>query len=110
MASGVVPLGKIVYVCDDVIQDPASQKVHVLGTFDVIRTPAGATYPHRLAQLCVFAQLTGGIGVVTVQAKALDASSGAEVFGSPLYRVTFPGGHRLLTVAIRLQDCPFPRP
>jgi hypothetical protein len=110
MSSGVVPLGKIVYVCDDVLQDPASGKVHVLGVFNAIRPPSGTGYPYHLPKLCVFAQLTGSIGVGTVQARAMDASTGQEVFASPQYQVNFPGGQSILTVVIRLSDCLFPQP
>jgi hypothetical protein len=110
MSSGLIPLGKIVYVCDDVLQDPARGKLHVLGAFNAIRPPSGTGYPYRLPKLCVFAQLTGSLGVGTVEARATNAATGEEVFASPQYQVTFPGGHGILTVVIRLLNCPFPQP
>jgi hypothetical protein len=110
MSSGVAPLGKIVYVCDDVLQDPASGKFHVLGAFTAVRPPEGAAYPYLLRQLCVFAQLAGGLGPCSVQARVVDAATGNEVFGSPPHQVTFPGGTTVVTVLFRLQDCPFPGP
>lgn len=109
MSSGAVPLGKIVYVCDDVLQDPASGKLHVLGAFTKVR-PLDATYPFLLGRMCIFAQLAGNIGSATVEAKVMDASTGNEVFGSPTYQVNFPGGTIVVTVVIRLLDCLFPRP
>jgi hypothetical protein len=108
MSGGVTPLGKIVYVCDDVIQDPANGKLHVLGAFDAIRLPDGAGYPYLLGQMCVFAQMAGGRGSTVIEAKVIDAATGDTLFGSPVYRVNFPGGHTIVTLLIRLLDCPFP--
>jgi hypothetical protein len=110
MSSGVAPLGKVVYVCDDVLQDPVSGKLHVLGAFTSVRPPDGVTYPFRLRRLCVFAQLTGGLGRSAIEAKVVDATTGNEVFGSPTHQVTFPGGTAVVTVLFRLLRCPFPRP
>ena len=42
----VAPLGKIVYVCDDVLSDPANSKIHVVGAFNAIR-PIEGIYPYR---------------------------------------------------------------
>jgi len=110
MSSGVMPLGKIVYVCDDVLQDQVSGKLHVLGTFTSVHPPDGVTYPFRLGQLCVFAQLAGGLGTAAIEVKVIDAANGNEVFGSAPHQVNFPGGHAIATVLIRLLDCPFPAP
>ena len=56
MAEGVIPLGKIVYVCDEIERDPSTGKVTILGSFTSIRMEEGATYPlHRdkfCAELC----------------------------------------------------------
>ena len=109
MSSGVVPLGKIVYVCDDVLRD-AVNKTHVIGAFDAVRPPDGANYPFDLDHLCVFAQFAGGLGHGVVQVKVVEAASGDEVFGSPVYQVNFPGGQQILTLVIRILDCPFPQP
>jgi hypothetical protein len=110
MSGGIAPLGKIVYVCDDVVQDPVSRKFHMLGAFTAVRPPDGAPYPFLLRQLCVFAQLAGGLGPSSVQARVVDAATGEEVFGSPAHQVTFPGGTAVVTVLFRLRDCPFPHP
>jgi hypothetical protein len=48
MSNGVVPIGKILYVCDDVLQDATSNKLHVLGAFDAVRIPADAAFPYSL--------------------------------------------------------------
>jgi len=108
MSSGVVPLGKIVYMCDDVVQDPLTGNLTVVSVFNAIHPPDGETYPYRLLQMCVFAQFAGGLGPTEFQVKVLDAATGVEVFGSPSYRVNFPGGQMVVT--IRMLDCPFPQP
>lgn len=110
MATAIEPLGKIVYVCDDVLQDPGSGKLHVLGAFTAVRPPEGAAYPFVLRQLCVFAQLAGGRGNCSVQARVVDAETGHEVFGSPPHEVAFPGGTTVVTALFRLLECPFPAP
>jgi hypothetical protein len=46
----VNPTGKVVYVSDDVLQDPASGKFSFLGIFDDVVPPAGAKYPFRLGR------------------------------------------------------------
>ena len=52
MAMTVVPLAKAVYLCDDVVEDPSSRKIHLLGLFNAVRP---TSYPHVLGRLCVFA-------------------------------------------------------
>ena len=82
----------------------------VVGAFDAIRIPPEADYPFVLDHLCVFAQFAGGRGAIAFRAVVVDASTGDEVFGSPTYSVTMPGGHVVLTLLIRLEDCSFPDP
>ena len=106
----VKPLGKIVYVCDDVFHDPANGKMNVVGAFDAIRVPPEGEYAFVLDRLCVLAQFAGGRGEIPFRAVIVDASTGDEVFGSPTYSVTMPGGHVVVTLLIRLEDCPFPNP
>lgn len=109
MSGGVSPLGKIVYVCDDVVQDPVTRKLDIQGACTALEPPAGVGYPYTLHQLCVFAQLTGGRGQAVLEVKVVDAATGEEVFGSPSYQIQFPGGQSLTTVLIRMQECPFRR-
>jgi hypothetical protein len=105
-----MPLGKIVYVCNDVVVDQGTGMLDILGAFNALRPPDGANYPFHLDHLCVFAQLAGGLGPTIIEAKVVDASTGDEVFGSPSYTVNFPGGNVVVTILIRLLDCPFPGP
>ncbi|MGL4553597.1 MAG: DUF6941 family protein [Gemmataceae bacterium] len=110
MSGSVTPLGKIVYVCDDVLQDPVVGKFHILGAFNFVRIPPDGSFPYRLDRLCVFAQLAGGLGTSLVEVKVIEAAAGSELFGSPAYRVTFRGGNSVTSVLIRMLNCPFPGP
>jgi hypothetical protein len=105
-ASDVMPLGKIVHVCDDVVLDQGTGKLNVLGAFNALRPPDGVTYPFHLDHLCVFAQLAGGIGPAIVEVKVVDASTGDEVFGSPAYSYSSEGAIRSVKTAISSQVFP----
>lgn len=108
MSSGVPPLGKIVYVCDDVIEDPVSRKLNIHGAFDAARLPQWTEYPFTLPKMCVLAQVAGGRGTATFRAVVVAASTGNEIFGSPTYSFPMPGGHAIVTVLIRMLNCSFP--
>ena len=56
----VNPTGKIVYVCDEVLQDPTSGEFGFLGIFDDVLPSSASGYPFRLGRMCVAAQLVGG--------------------------------------------------
>ena len=107
MAGELMPLGKIVYVCDDVVQDSGTRKLDLRGAFTALGPPEGESYPFVQSWMCVFAQLAGGRGSSLIEVKVVDASTGVAVFGSPAYQVQFPGGQRLTTVLIRMLDCLF---
>ena len=110
MAAGVIPLGKIVYVCDDIVQDLSTGKITILGSFTSIRMGPETTYPLRRDKICVFAQLTGGYGPATIQARVVDASTGDDTFTSQVYPLHLPGGNIYITVLIRILNCPFRHP
>src|SRR5262245_28678087 len=76
MSSGIGPIGKIVYVCDDVVSDPTSHKFHIIGAFSSLRLPAGEGFPYQHGRLCVFAQLAGGRGQMAFRAAVVDAVTG----------------------------------
>ena len=108
MATTVVPVTKALYLCDDVVEDPSSRKVHLLGTFNALRPPAGATYPYRLGQLCVFAQLAGGVGELPVRLEIVRARDDAVVYAAPERRLRFPSRLTMVSVCFRLRNRPFP--
>jgi hypothetical protein len=107
MATAVLPLTKAIYLCDEVVEDRLKHKTHLLGTFNALR-PAGATYPYRPRQLCVFAQLVGGLREAPVHVEIANARTGAIVYAFPQQRVQFPGRRTTINACFRICNCVFP--
>jgi hypothetical protein len=85
----VNPTGKVVYVCDEVLQDPTSGKANFIGIFDdVLPSPAGS-YPFRLGRMCVAAQLVGGSGQVPIHVEVVDGATQNLVRGAGPFLVSF---------------------
>jgi hypothetical protein len=108
--SSVNPTGKLVYVCDEVLQDPASGKVSFLGIFDDVVAPPGSGYPFRLGRMCVAAQLIGGSGPVPVHVEVVEGTTQNLVRGAGPFPVKFPSRHQVVTVCNRLRNVVFPAP
>jgi hypothetical protein len=106
----VNPTGKVVYVCDDVLQDPGSGKFSFLGIFDDVSPPTSAGYPFRLGWVCVAAQLVGGSGPVPVRVEIVEGATQNLVRAARPFTVRFPTRHQVVTVCIRLLDVVFPTP
>lgn len=106
----VSPTGKIVYVCDEVLQDPASGKFSLLGIFDDIVPPPGSGYPFRLGRMCVAAQLVGGSGPVPLRVEVVEGTTQQLARAAGPFAVQFPSRHQVVTVSIRLLDVAFPAP
>jgi hypothetical protein len=79
MAALVKPVAKCVYVCDDVVEDPASGKVSVLNLWDTVRVPVGAALPYTLPRLCVFVWWRDGQGKVKTHIDIVQASTEALI-------------------------------
>jgi hypothetical protein len=60
----LLPVGKIVYVCDDVVADPVSHKPSILNLWEVVRVPLGGSFPYTLGKVCVVALMRDGEGEV----------------------------------------------
>ncbi len=54
------------------------------------------------------AQFAGGRGQRAFRAVVVDASTGADLFGSGTHLVNMPGGHVNVTVLLRMVDCTLP--
>ncbi len=107
MAS-VNPTGKIVYLCDDVVQHPASGKCSFLGIFDDVTPPDGAGYPYQLGRVCVAAQLVGGSGPVPVRVEIVEGATQNLVRAAGPFTLPFPTRQQAVTVCIRLRNVVFP--
>ena len=108
--SSVSPTGKLVYVCDEVLQDPASGKLNFLGIFDDVLPPAAPGYPFRRGRMCVAAQLVGGSGPVPVHVEVVEAVTQNLVRRAGPFPVNFPNRHQVVTVCLRLLGVIFPAP
>ena len=106
----VNPTGKVVYVCDDVLQDPGSGKFSFLGIFDDVVPPPGAGYPFQLGRMCVAAQLVGGSGPVAVHVEVVEGVTQNLVRAAGPFTVQFPARHQVVTVCVRLLHVVFPAP
>jgi hypothetical protein len=106
--AAVSPTAKCVYVCDEVLQDPASGKVSFLGIFDDVVVPPGERYPFRLARMCVAAQLVGESGAVPVHIEVVEAATQDLVRRAGPFPVSFPSRHQIVTVCVRLLNVDFP--
>ena len=104
MAS-VIPIAKALYLCDDVLSDPARGKPHLIGVLNAIRVPA---FPHTLPQLCVFARLIDGFGDVRCRVEVSRASDRSLIYRSPERVLIFPDRHQTRYYILRMQQvrCP----
>jgi hypothetical protein len=108
--SSVNPTGKVVYVCDDVLQDPVSGKFSFLGIFDDVVVPAGLNYPFRLGRMCVVAQLVGGSGLMPFHVEIVEGATQNLIRGAGPFTVAFPSRHQIVTVCVRLLNVDFTAP
>jgi hypothetical protein len=98
----VIPVGKIAYLCDEVLQGPASGKTSYLGIFEDVVPPPDAAYPYKLGRLCVAAQLAGGFGVSAIHVEVVQSATQRVIRASGPFRVPFPGRRRVVTICVRL--------
>lgn len=110
MTAVLHPVGKIVYVCDDVVADPVSHKPSVLNLWEVVRIPDGASFPFTLGKMCIVALMRDGQGEVRFRADLLRADTLEVIRRSKDYPVQFVHRHRSTLVVIRLTGVTFPRP
>jgi hypothetical protein len=110
MPTTVVPVTKAVYLCDDVAEDKPSRKVHLLGVFNAVRPPGQTPYPFRLGQLCVFAQLVGGVGEVPIHVEIVDPETEEVIYAFPEQRLRFSSRQATVSASFRIRNCSFSRP
>src|SRR5260221_381072 len=106
----LLPVGKIVHVCDAVVADPVSHKPSILNLWEVVRVPSGASFPYTLGKLCVVALMRDGHGETRFRVDILRADTNEVVRRSQNYSVQFTDRHRSTLVVIRLKEVTFPEP
>jgi hypothetical protein len=106
----VNPAGKVVYLCDEVLQDTGSGKFSFLGIFDDVVVPPDVGYPFRLGRMCVAAQLVGGSGPVPMHVEVVEGATQNLIRRTGPFPVNFPARHQVVTVCFRILDVVFPAP
>ncbi len=78
---------------------------------NTIQANAGEPFPITHPELCVYVQLTGGVGTGQVQVVVVVADTGEEAFGSPAHEYRHPTDRHVVgAIVFRLQRCVFHRP
>jgi hypothetical protein len=110
MALVLLPVGKILYVCDDVIADPVSHKPSILNLWELVRVPRAASFPFTLGKMCVAALMRDGDGEVRFRVDLVQADTNEVARRSQDYAVRFIDRQRSTLVVIRLNNVTFPEP
>lgn len=105
----VFPLGEILYVADDVAQLPGSTRPSVINLWEIVRVPAGATFPYTLGKVCAVAWMRDGLGPAVFRVDVVD-DRGTLIRRSQTYTYSFPRRPRSALVVVRLLDGVLPRP
>lgn len=109
MTDDVLPVVKGLYLCDELLGDPARKKTHLIGLLNAVRVPAGAVLPFKLGRLIVFALIAGGIRPARLRVQIVTAT-GRVVYRSPEVTIAFPQRRTPIEVAFRILGLVFPEP
>ena len=93
-----------ILLCDGVVVDPATNKVHLIGVFNAIRP---REFPSRREELCVFVALTGFVGPTRLAVICTDVGSDRDILGSLLHTVELHDSLETRYLVFRLHDCLF---
>jgi hypothetical protein len=99
-----------VYVCDEVLQDPATGKSSFLGIFDDIVPPPATGYPFRLSRMCVVAQPVGGSARCRSASRLSKERRRISFGGAGPFTVSFPTRHQVVTICFQILNVVFPAP
>jgi hypothetical protein len=102
----ISPVVKGVYVCDDVLADPASGKISLLNVFITVR-PTTA-FPFELGKLCVLVNLRGGRGEAQVRVDVVQAATDRVIFRTSNRTVHFFDPLVSVYTRFRLERIQFP--
>jgi hypothetical protein len=105
-----LPQTKPIILCDDVLIDSATGKVHLLGVFNNIRPHAQPPYPHWHREFCVFLQLSDARGNVAATIRIVHADALQLVYETPVHQLVFPDPQHLVRANFRIRNCRFEQP
>lgn len=101
MMAIVTPVAKALYLCDEILSDPARAKPHLIGVLNGIRVPA---FPHTLARLCVFAKLSGGLGDARCRVRIVDMRDLSTFYQTAEHVIPFRDRRQILYATFRLEN------
>ena len=110
MSSPIMPVAKSIFLCDDVLYDSSTGKIHMIGVFNAIRVKSPATYPFRPKQLCVVGQFIGGMGDYSFRVEITDPAAGEGIYSVVAGVLRFPTRHTSVYACVRITECVFPGP
>jgi hypothetical protein len=110
MKSPILPVVKPLILCEDVIHDPGTDNIHLVGMFTRIRPRASPPFPYRMPRFCVFVQLSDAQGVLPGWIEIEEASSQRTVMRTASHPLAFPDRRSIQRFLFRIEQCPFPRP
>src|SRR5689334_3982513 len=105
-SSHSTPSGLALVVCDQIIEDKATNKKSLIGIFNNIMSP---TFPCRHPSVSVFVSMTEGQGTYQVRLRIINEETGAavtEVQG----QLPFPDVNFVAELAINFVGLEFPAP
>jgi len=109
VAAAIIPLAKRMVVCDDVVGGP-SGKPTIVGIWNRLRLPAGASFPYTLGKLCVYVYWRGGLGQVRSHIEVVNAMTGAILVRTSDFTLSFPTRSWTVHGRYLLPDVEFPGP
>src|SRR5438067_789018 len=107
MEGKLVPEAKPMMLCGDVLSDPETGNVHLVGCFNDIRPRASPSFPHRQPEFCVFLQLSDAQGTIPGFVQVIQADSQVLVYRTPSHAMLFRDRTSLTRVCFRLRNCTF---
>ena len=113
MANSVLPTVRLIFACDHADYLENEEKWVLKHPWSVVALPEGASFPFRVEEFWVYAQLVGGIGTVEVMVEMCEvAPDGTRHLRgrSAVHEFDFEGVHRLggIDFAFPLRRVPFP--
>ena len=105
--NGVRPVVRYLIVCKDIVLDPTTKQVNLIGLISTIR--ALQSFPIRHEELCVFVQLIECRGAGRIRVQIVQADTDRIIFRTRTGSVSFGNDPlEVLGVRFRIRNCDFP--
>jgi len=111
MANRVLPKVRLFFPCDSATLDPADNKWVLKNPWHTVGLPPGASFPFRVVEIWLYAQLTDGIGDFQLSVQLRDSESQTILGTSPPTQREFVGGNQWAVIeeVFHMTMIPFPR-